>query len=269
MELEKIKQRIDYQFSSQKIPYALLDFAVKHNRFTSVQIFVLVKFLYKDKFFDKDVKNIATILGLTTKTVWKHIDWLDETDWIKRNSQEGVFHVRKWDFIRTLLKSFSRSGYLFYMKRLPTFKAFAIAATYDHLIRLQKYKIWHGHRESAKKGRSMQTGVSANGYYPVANSAYAIIFGVSESTASRYRELARRAKYIQTKETFEKLTITTVSKADSAYYKAEFGKQIVYRKKAYFVQDTTVVRSHLEHIITRFPGGKFCKHNKGILEKGK
>lgn len=229
------------------VPYAILKYAVKERESSAVQAYLAAKFIFSEKFFDKDVKTIARAIDQHPKSVKNHLARLVEYKWMGRDTRRGIYFIRGWDCIRKLLKNETKAGYRFSFSRIKDFKAFAIAATYDWLIVGQRWKLWREGRESRQKGCSKQTGPRSKGFYEVANSAYSQFFDVSEATASRYRKMAHEAGFLEVKE--QLIPIPTDVQYDNRqvaeYWKEEYGKQLIFKNGRYYEQGISVVKSNL------------------------
>lgn len=237
--------KTDTAYSKLTVPYSLLEYAVKNKRFTSVQIFIAAKFLFGSKFNEGDLKELANMLKFNIKTIRHHIHLLVSQGWIGHDNQGGIYFIRNFKFIRIVLNDNTRAGYHLLFRQLGDFKAFAIASTYDRLIGGQQTKKWEQNRESRKKGSSLQIGNLSKGFYPVANTAYAKCFGVSEATASRYRELAYQTGFMMVIPVKIKTNYPTSDRLIAPYFRKEFGIHLVYLKGRYYRQEISKVRSNL------------------------
>lgn len=174
-----------------------------------------------------------------------HLARLVEYGWIGQDTRRGIYFIRGWGYIRRLLDDRTRAGYHLSFSRIRDFRAFAVAATYDRLIAQQQWKLWREGRESRKKGSSKQTGLRSKGFYPVANTAYSKIYGVSEATASRYRMAAHNAGFIEVREQLRPTGLTDDNRLVVKFWKEEYGKQLVYKNGQYYEQGISVVQSKL------------------------
>lgn len=231
---------------SLTIPFVVLRYAVEKKKFSPIQVFVATKHLFGHKFFDIEVNLIAKLTGRHQKTVRCHLNWLAEEGWIGFDCESGIYFIRSWKYIRTILQDETRSGYYFQCGKIQDFKAFAIASTFDHLIALQKLKKWRAKtRESRQMGSSKQTGLQSRGFYPIANKAFSKIYMVSEATASRYRSLASRSGFLRVIEQLHPTSLPSSDRAIPQIWMGEYGVPIVFKAGAYWKQGISLVQSNM------------------------
>ncbi|MEZ5055497.1 MAG: hypothetical protein R2879_00525 [Saprospiraceae bacterium] len=157
----------------------------------------------------------------------------------------GIYFNRSWRYLRTILQDESTVGYRLSISKIKKFKAFSIGTTFDQLIAAQQRKSWQQKRERLKKGTSEQIVISGYGYYPVANKAYAEIFDLSESTASRYRQLAKDAGWIEVKHVYKKVTTLVRYNEDRPPIKEYLGTGLVFKNGKYYIQEVSQIRSKM------------------------
>lgn len=232
-------------YKNLTVPYGLLQYAVRNGDFKNIQILLAAKALYGNGFYSADLASIARVCRLHIKTVRKHITTFSRKNWIGVDPVSGRYFNRGWRFIRTAIEDKSSVGYTIPTGQLYQFKAFAIGATYDQLIAAQQYRTWLKSREGIKKGTLHQTGLQSAGFYPVANSAYAAIFGMSESTASRYRQIACDVGFIERQDDLLLIEVDRDTKLHKELM-VEYCKQpLIFRDDKYWIQKITHVRSKM------------------------
>jgi len=232
-------------FTILTVPFGILQHAVRHGDFNEVKILLLCKALFGNGFNENNLPQISVVSGLHIKTVRKYINSLKLRNWIGLDPGSGRYINRGWPFIRLSVQDKTSVGYSIKRDQLRNFKAFAIAATYDHLVAIQKYKFWLYNRERNKKGTSRQTGLQSKGFYPVANEAYSKIYNISQATASRYRLEAARAGYIELQEHLEKIKVPGIAKDHRGMMNRYADRALVYKNGSYHFQGVTHIRSKI------------------------
>lgn len=250
------------------IPYCLLSHAVQSQSFRSIQILVATKLLFGSSFARSQIIIISEILGIHSKTVDAHLQKLVDLNLIGFDTLELKYFCRGWNYLRTLLDDETSVGYKIKLDQIKEFKPFAIATTFDQLIASQQSKRWKTIRESLKKGSSKQIEIGTNGFYPVANAAYAKIFNVSEATASRYRSLAHDHGWIEVKPQFTEVQISIDENRDRDLVKEHLDKGLVFRKGRYFIQEISLVRSNMIRKRIPFLSKKKLKAFEKGIDKG-
>lgn len=246
------------------IPYCLLVHAVRSQKFRLFQVLVTAKLLFGSSFLKSQITLISKVMGVHQKTVIAHLQILVNEKLMGYDPIESRYFCRGWNYLRILLQDDSTVGYKIRLDQIIKFKAFAIAATYDQLIATQQSKRWRAMRERLKKGTSRQIANGTNGYYPLANAAYAKIFKVSEATASRYRSLACNEGFLDVKPSYKKVMVEVNPGVDGHGIKEHLETGLVYCKGGYYLQGPTMVRSKMQR--KRTPSLKQKKLQ--ALEKG-
>ena len=225
---------------------------------------VTTKLLFGSSFLKSQITLISAVIGVHQKTVIVHLQTLVNHNLMGFDRVESRYYCRSWNYLRILLDDELTVGYRIRLDQIKKFKAFAIATTYDQLIASQQSRRWKVMRESLKKGSSRQIAYGTNGYYPVANAAYAKIFRVSEATASRYRSLACNEGFLELKPSYKMVMVEVNPGVDGHEIKRHLGTGLVYRKGKYYLQEPTLVRSKMKR--KRMPSLK--RKNLQALEKG-
>ena len=246
------------------IPYCLLEHTVTSKKFRSLQVLVTTKLLFGSSFLESQIMSISKILDVHKKTVNTHLQTLVNDNLLGFDPLESRYFCRRWNYLRILQGKDSTVGYRIRLDQIKKFKAFAIAATFDQLIAGQQSRRWKVMRERLKKGTSKQIAFGTNGYYPVANAAYAKIFKVSEATASRYRSLAAEAGWLELKPCYKKVMVNVNPRVDRLDVKEYLDTGLVYQNGKYYLQEPTQVRSKMRR--KRLPS--LMQKKLQSLEKG-
>jgi hypothetical protein len=235
----------DAHFNKLTVPYSMLEHAVRYGSFNELQVLLCSKALFGNGFREVEMKHIAHTCRLHVKTVKKHISKLKSKNWLGYDPASARYINRGWIFLRTSVGDNTNVGYSIPTNLLFQFKAFAIAATYDQLIATQQYQFWLQNRERNKKGTSQQTGMKSKGFYPIANLAYGKIHGLSKATASRYRQKAVNAGFIEVEEQLTPLLVPDGVKLYHERLSETTGEALVFRNQQYYLQGITHVRSKM------------------------
>jgi len=196
------------------VPVPMCIDVAKNNLETPFQLFLLLKFLYrngKTKLSAQERKAIAKILGNTKqKSLKKNIHQLQELKWLRHNSATGYYQIHSFDRLREKNDWPTRSGIVCYFDDLNHIFAIEGAALYIYLYK----DFWRKVKRDKVvriKGRTYHslpgTFHSKGRFAPVATTGVNALFDISISKASRLKHAAIKAGFIEVIKDFKELPI--------------------------------------------------------------
>lgn len=172
-----------------KIPVEMAVFALREARTAQVCSYAASHFIYsgKARLSDRPDKEIASLTGVSSRTVYRHFSELLEWNWMGKDEKNGWVFFRGIDRIRQIEDwHYKRSGIL-YGGDLKTFKPFLAAAVLTSLAKTKKQE----QRTEFQRGNSLPTAV------PISAKAFAKTLKISVRSAQNLRKLAAEHNYIK------------------------------------------------------------------------
>ena len=180
------------------IPVDLCIHTLKNKLSRSFQLYILLKSSCSGKrlITQNDRYNLANDLDLNIKTINNHFNKLQLLNWVGYNPKSGYYFIRSFDRVKEIQNLNYRSAAEFDPKEIKKFKAFIIGAVIGYLVNSQKkdrrLEPKKAHYNRSRPGRHPS-------YFPISSEVLANILNVSQPTAHRYIELAKKAGYIRIK----------------------------------------------------------------------
>ena len=170
-----------------KVPIELIEFAFKRAKVSEVGTYLACQLTYsgKARINSKPAVQIASALSVSSRTVYRAFNWLNNRDWIGKDENKGWMFFRGIDWVHEMEGfRYSKSAVLF-RKDLAHLKGFFIGAIISNFI---------GNTGTGTEQRRRRSGQSC---FPVSLSIVQKLFNVSEKTAFNYRKLAERQGFIK------------------------------------------------------------------------
>lgn len=218
------------------IPVELCFYVVRKKLFSPFRLYMYLKCNSNGtiNLDNKRLKMIAYDLNLkSTKTIRNNLKMLIDLNWIGYDKRSKTCYVRGFERLRVKHGFKSRTAAEFNTSDCIKIKGFVIGATIGYLINKQKKARWVNVR---KTGRTIQFTCQPSLFFPVANKALSKILNISMSTASLYKRIAVKDKFIVIKRDYKPLGVSMKEK--ELYLKAfpnMTGKIITRNDKLYVI----------------------------------
>lgn len=181
----------------QLVPVSLCQYVLRERLVREFQIYVYLKCLTTAGTIvlkRKDINNMANDLGLNRKTVKRALQSAIQLNWIGNNGCK--YYMRSYDTFKMMIGNNSRTHVFYYQDVHKDFKAFLIGAVIGYWVRHIK-----------KKGSRLRSQIKGSGisisphssYVPFSNIIISNLLNCSITTASNYKNLARKNKLISVK----------------------------------------------------------------------
>lgn len=186
----------------------MAEFALREHRTSEVMVYLASKFYFSgtSKTEPSPAKYLAEQLPVKERTVYNHLNWLINRNWIGKDYHSGWYHFRGlntihqnegWKFSRAVRMK---------PKDLFNIKPFLMGAFIASLV-----KTWKRGKETERNSRR-----SEQLYYPVSYSAIAKILKMDRSTVKRIIKHSQKLGFLKMEENLIKvknLSISDVNKA--------------------------------------------------------
>ncbi len=242
--------------------------AEKFHYQNDLSFFLCLKLIYPDgkvMFNEDDLIFLEFICQISSrKTTLKYIQLLLESNFLRYNEKTEYYILKSFESIRQFHDWKVRSAFPVSLSNFKKVKAITGAVIYGYLHK----DFWR----KLKKEKSVQIKGSTyhfpldsseliNKYAPVSVNGIFKIFGISISSASRLKKIARNEGFIKVKKNFEKSFIK--NKLELNYF-----NKYSDSKTNLFIRDGENVMQSIDTICPRFyflKRPKLKTYNKGII----
>lgn len=210
------------------VPLAFCEFAIRNKLLSSFRLYIYLKTTCNGQILidAKTKQTIAKDLHVTVKTITNQLKKLHERNWVGYNPKSGYYFIRGFNKVRDIEQFQGRRGVWIDTHKdfqtISRFRAFVMGAIIGQLSNVSKQrakKTFEERRPEHIKGSSNhRLRPHLPLYYPVACHALASIYGISISTASRYKHEADEHGFIDLKKNFRRLALN----GDPKEYDAQF-----------------------------------------------
>lgn len=171
-----------------KVPVEMAQFAVKRRKTRPLQSYLAALFHFpgKARVTADPIFEIANVCGVHKRTVQRSFDWLLQRGWIGKDKTDGWFFYRGLDRIHLMEDWKFHRAAIMQRKDLRTYRGFFIGAVLCSLV-----------KSGVGTGTDRPRRRSGPPRFPISISAVEEVFGVSRSTAKRYRKIAENCGYIK------------------------------------------------------------------------
>jgi DNA-binding CsgD family transcriptional regulator len=170
-----------------KIPVELAQNSFVEGFYKQAGTYLASQFYYsgKARLSDKPAQKIANRIGVSTRSVYRHFNWLLGRNWMGKDNINGWLFFRGLDRIREIEGWKRKRAAVMLPEDLQNFKEFLIGAVLSSIIKTGK-----GTGTDRKSRRSEQS------RFPISLSLIQKVLGVSRKTAFTYRKIAKKKGFI-------------------------------------------------------------------------
>ena len=183
---------------------------------------------------------VARMLGYKTiRSVRNNMIKLVARNFVGYDPQSDFYYIHGLDAIDRIFGFERRTAIKFYIKDIKNLKAFLVAALITNLTNSQKKK---AKAAGLKIGSSQQ----AAGFFPISALSLSKTLNISLATASRYKQLAKKAGYIDIHPNFDLIAICpkyvkTLRSIDPGIW-----NRVVIKNGKVYEQKPDLVKSNLQ-----------------------
>ena len=195
------------------VPVHICDLVIARKSFREFQIYMFLKakFSGQAKLTPADIESFARQLGISKDTIDNSITTLRKWNWIGYNPKSGYYFFRGFEKIKQIEKLRSRSAVWLAthkdIRDFHRFKAFVIGVSFGNLVKKQKWgEVCKLNPEQLKGSSYHRLSKRLPSHFPLACNALAKIFNISVSTASVYKKLAKKYKFLSVRRNQKKIT---------------------------------------------------------------
>jgi DNA-binding CsgD family transcriptional regulator len=180
-----------------KIPVELAQNSFVEGFYKQAGTYLASQFYYsgKARLSDKPAQKIANRIGVSTRSVYRHFNWLLGRNWMGKDNINGWLFFRGLDRIREIEGWKRKRAAVMLPEDLQNFKEFLIGAVLSSIIKTGK---------GAGTDRPCK-GSEPSGF-PISLSLIQNVMGVSRRTAITYIKIAKKGGYIKKRPNLRQVT---------------------------------------------------------------
>jgi hypothetical protein len=236
------------------VPCELAQFALKYRVVTIVNTYLSTKFYTNGSSYSNEdtIEKLADVNKVNRSTIYNHLKYLLEWDWVGINENTGIYFFRSIDTVFRLENWEYKRSAVMVIEDLKTPLEFMVGVVLGSLIKSEKQA-----KESERiKRRSVSNSL------PVSHSFLKSALNIEKRTAQNYRYKAEDEGYVETKENLVKVLNLTPFQFDSLKHN-EFEKfpiqkegsselynislnRLRYIKGDIYVQEPSLVKSNIQ-----------------------
>lgn len=261
------------------VPLHLCEFTIQNNFVAELRLYLYLKKESSGqvRLSSSQKEEIAITLSCTERSFRTHLKNLRTRNWIGFNKKSGYYFIRGFERIKAIEGLTGRKGCWLEINTKEIwsdkkkFKAFIVSALIGHLSRTSRWKEQlkkYGDkavRPDRHKGRSNPSrAASSSGFFPVAAQAIFDIYNIPVSTASDYKRLAEKYKFLKIKKSYKDIPVSLEQlgnyKKSIAYEDAKKLK-VFYDKKS---GERKVVSQEPDLVLPLLEYSKRYRSKKGV-----
>lgn len=192
-----------------QIPIDITHLTLREKFFRPLQVYIFLKSRCSGqlKISKSEIREVSSKLGTSADTIKRNLKKLRERNWVGYNPESGYYFIRGFKKIKQLEGSKYLTSVCLSVDRelcdFRIFKAFLYGASIGYLARYQKGKARRRAGSERTKGSSKHNPeLRLPTHYPVACEAMSKIFGISISTAHKYKKEADEHGFIDLRNNF-------------------------------------------------------------------
>lgn len=253
-----MKWRIPYTVTAEealdrrrfyKVPVSILETVRADNLFAPFRLFMYFKRVSTSgqmQITTQTIKLAATDLGISEKSVKRHLEILQNRNWVGRFSSGGYI-IRSFDKLRIIEKTAGRTAVWIDTKsHLKHIREFVVSACLGKLAHRQQGKLWRekclSGSESGNPNECKQISLPTS--YPIACDAMKQIYGISKGTAFNWKRDANEAGFITVYKKLRPVAIDNVLEWKRA--NPDYAHRLIKRDDRYFIQYPDKVKCNLK-----------------------
>jgi len=219
------------------IPVQLIKYSLENKYNPTIRVYLFLKWETSGHFLltPELIQTALDKLSIKSKkTLIKHIDLLLEWKWITVNSKRNSYRIISYKQLAKKLNFRAHTGAIFYPVDFTKLYDFMYGALITYMVKnRQRLK---RQSQSKKAGCSMNCQESLSDYPNLPCRYLAKSIGVSQSTASTYKQKAAKHNYISTEKMFEPIYDIPADSNDYWYHYGERPPNIVIKNGIYQIQ---------------------------------
>jgi DNA-binding Xre family transcriptional regulator len=212
-----MKKNSAQYFDYLNVPVALCEYALEFRKTNQVRLYLYLKSV-SNGFIKNESKiytEAAKELNVCSKSISNHLKWLKNQGWIIQDLQVNSICIISFERLAEKLNFQSATGVIIYKTELKEFKFIAIVSVIEYNMKRMRIR----RRKSATELKPWNSKLQKFPSYPHLPHTYlGKVLGVSKTTASRYKKLAKKRKYLLVKKRFDNLGIPAVNMSELKKY---------------------------------------------------
>lgn len=244
-EIKKNSKNIDSIYVL--VPIEMCVFVLENNLENTFRFYLLLKLIYtcgKVKFTKEEIRFLAFVINVTTRTIISQIKKLEELNWIRLNNKTHYYIIFSFDKLRNSNDWISRASIEFYFEDISRIRPILGAALYGYLHKNFWRKV---KREGIVtiKGVTYQSLSSSfnykNQWAPISVYGVKKIFNISIAKLSRLKTLASIDGLIKIKKCYVEYDVDESYALHIKKYYPDRTRNLIRKNDKFYLQQIDLI----------------------------